>query len=164
MYWFPAGRLFVLTQWRTVTRYMCVIMNLPYSGKFSRVLIFTVFADRLHSVKIKTSKFEPSWPLCDSCAHIANFSHTTFSHDILQTAGVRVRSRLRWLCWSILLHRRRLMCMCTYANTWPVYGCDLGHPWKLKCENIQSNQFANIFTLEYFLLYGTDFLQKDYFY
>jgi len=31
--------------------------ELPYSGKFSRVLIFTVYADQLHSAKIKTSKF-----------------------------------------------------------------------------------------------------------
>ena len=58
--------------------------HLPYSGKFSRVLIFTVFTDRLRSAKIKTSKFYPSWPLCDSYVRIVNFSHMTFS----QTAGV----------------------------------------------------------------------------
>ena len=91
---------------------------------------------------------------------VVNFSHTTFS----QTAGVRVRSRSRWLCWSILLHQRCLMCVCAYANTWPIYGCDLGYPWKSKCDNIRSNQFTKIFTLENFPLYGTDFLQEDYFY
>jgi len=30
-----------------------------YSGKFSRVLIFAVFADQLHSAKIKTPNFNP---------------------------------------------------------------------------------------------------------
>jgi len=109
--------------------------ELPYSGKFSRVLIFTVYADRLHSAKIKTSKFFNlhAWPLRDRCAH----AHSKLECEVItfsQTAGVRVRSRSRW---SILLHQRRLMCACTYANTWPVYGCGftyLSYPRKLKCK------------------------------
>jgi len=59
---------------------------------------------------------------------------TLVTRPILQTAGVRVRLRSRWVCWNILLHQRGLTYVCACANTWPVYGCGftyLGYAQKL---------------------------------
>ena len=86
------------------------IATLPYSGKFSRILVFT---DQLRSAKIKTSKFLPV------CVRIRKYMDISFIHS------------------------------------WPVYGCGFtyrGYPWKLKCENVQSDQSVQIFTLKNFPL------------
>ena len=63
---------------------------LPYSGKFSRVLILLFSWINFVPQKLKPPNFYPH----GLCARIANFSHTTVS----QTAGVGVRWRSRWLC------------------------------------------------------------------
>ena len=44
-----------------ITLHQTLPVIIPYSGKFSGVLIFTVFADQFHSMKIKTSKFQPTY-------------------------------------------------------------------------------------------------------
>ena len=72
------------------------------------------------------------------------------SHDIFTDSWSKGEIEIENLL-VILLHRRRFICTCTYANTWPVYGCDftyLGYPQKLKCESARSDQSAKIFTLE----------------
>ena len=101
--------------------------------------------------------------LRDRCTRIAKFSHTTVS----QTAGVRVRLRSRWLCWSILLHRRCLTCMCAYVckhvarlcvwlhlpglsskikmqicSKWPI--CESFHPWKFPAIQCQATHLTDV--------------------
>ena len=122
---------------------LCV---LPYSGKFSRLLIF---ADWIHSVRLKPPNYNNhGLDLCDHYALRANFGHTTYFPDSWSESKTEIEmALLKYFAPSKTFN----------ANT-PVYGCGftyLGYARKLKRENVQSDQSAKVFTLENFPLYSS---------
>ena len=89
--------------------------------------------------------------LRDCCTRKWNFSCTTVLHDSFTDSWSESEIEIEMALLKYIAPLR------LYANTLPVYVCgftNLDYPQKLKCENVRSDQFTKVFTLENFLLYG----------